>query len=80
MREVWVDIYGIIHEGGNHADIAQKLFPQSPNPELSCEKLNYIKFGMGFSNSPFMECPNPNKVTQAQTNTIDKLWKEHYKS
>jgi len=33
---------------------------------------------MGFSNSPFMECPNPNKVTQAQTNAIDKLWEEHY--
>ena len=78
MRECWVDRLGEIHEGGNHLEIAQKIFPKSKNPELSCEKAGYVKLGIDFSGSPYMLNRDKRTETQAQLNAITFLWEEHY--
>ena len=77
MRVTWVTKDGKIHEG-NHLTVAFRLFPKSKNPELACEKAGFVKTGMNFSNSPYMENYDEEQCTQAQINSIKKLWEEHY--
>ncbi len=79
MKECWVDKEGLVHEGDNHQHIASLLFPNSNNPELSCEKAGYVKLGTQFSGSPMMENYDPNYAEQAQINTVTYLWEEHYR-
>ena len=81
MRETWVLLDGKIEECNwdeNHYDVAMKLFPHSKNPEHACEKAGYIKTGHYFNGSPFQLSLDKDRVTQAQMNSLDKLWKEHY--
>jgi len=78
MRIAWIDLYGKIHEGEDHLEIAEKLFPQSDNSELSCEKSKYVKIGLSFNDKPFMLNYNPEEATQSQINSVEFLWKEHY--
>ena len=84
MRITWIDKRGKIHENDgkgicNHLEIADKLFPESNNPELDCEKAGYVKTGLDFNGLPMMIAADPDRVTRAQHKTLEKLWDEHYK-
>ena len=79
MREAWITKDGKVHEGKNHFMIAHKLFPYTNNPEFACERAGYIKTGYRYDGSPMMENYNPERATQAQINTVARLWEEHYK-
>lgn len=79
MIQAWVDKEGRVHTGYTHWTIANELFPNAYNPELSCEKLGMVKLGTSYSCSPYMENYCEETATQAQINTVTKLWEEHYK-
>lgn len=79
MIEAWIDKEGAIHEGGNHLQIAQRLFPKSKNSELTCEKLGYVKLGTLWNSTPMMENFSKETSTQAQINTVTYLWDKHYR-
>ena len=79
MIEAWIDKQGKIHDGGNHLMIAYKIFPKSDNAEWSCKKAGYVKVGVAYNGSPYMENYNKDRATQAQINTVTKVWEDHYK-
>lgn len=79
MIDAWIDKIGKIHTGDDHQLIARKLFPKSDNPELSCEKSDYIKIGTMWNGSPMMSGFSREYSTQAQINSVEKVWEDHYK-
>jgi len=79
MRIAWISPDGKIHDKGNHLQVAMQLFPHAENPEFACEKAGYVKTGYMYNGNPQMLNCDPDRITQAQINTIAQLWEEHYK-
>lgn len=78
MRIAWILKDGRVKSGNDHLVIAKNLFPNACNPEWSCVKAGFIKSGYMYNESPMMDNFNPSYATQAQINTVARLWDEHY--
>ncbi len=72
--------YGYIDTSGKftschkylHRDVADKLFPDSDNPMLTIENLNWVKITtLDYQGNRFI-CKDRRKLTQAQKNAIDR--------
>jgi hypothetical protein len=81
MRLAWIDRDGKIHEcrkDETHWGLAERLFPHSNNPVMSCEMAGYVKTGYYWNGSPYMIANMYKDMNTAQKNATDKLWLEHY--
>ena len=83
MIDAWILTDGTVIDctfPRTHLSEATKLFPKSDNPELVCERLNYVKMCSKTcgQSGPAMYVNNPEILTQAQMNKIDDIWKIHY--
>lgn len=82
MIDTWIDRDGKKHTGGSHGEISYRLFPDSENPERTCEKLGWVKVGTWYNGSPYQICDVDfiDNLTEAQKESLKECWAEHYAS